>query len=103
MKAIFAILLLAVGLTGCGTTQPKPPEERIVYRYIRVPVELTQKVPLAAPPDPVAYSTWSCDIREKTLMDLLQERTTEVGVANTRLDGVDAWSAKQAKIYEPAP
>lgn len=103
MKAFFAILLLAAGLTGCGTTQPKPPAERIVYRYIRVPVELTQKVPLASPPDPVAYSSLSCDAKEKTLMELIQQRTTEVGVANTRLDGVDAWSAKQAKIYEPAP
>jgi hypothetical protein len=103
MKAIFAILLLAVGLTGCGTTQPKPPAERVVYRYIRVPSEMTQKVLLASPPNPVAYSSLSCDVKEKTLMDLLQERTTEVGIANTRLEGVDAWSAKQAKIYEAAP
>lgn len=102
MKSMIAILLLAVGLVGCGTTPP-PPKERIVYKYIRVPVELTQKEPLPAPPEPVTYSVLSCEVKEKTLFDLLQEHTKTIGVLNGRLGGIDTWSTKQAKIYEAAP
>lgn len=103
MKTIIAFLLVAFALVGCGTTPQKPPEERIVYRYIKVPVEMTEKVPVAPPPNPIAYSNLSCDAQEKTLMDLLQERTTEVGIANDRLQGISTWSTKQATIYEAAP
>lgn len=105
MKPLRTLLLLAVLvslLSGCGLFTRQPPQERVVYKFIRVPTELTQKVAITAPPEPVFYSKLPWDKQEELLMGLIQEHTKSIGTCNARLFGVDSWSGKQLKIYEPA-
>lgn len=102
MKTLFAALAFAFGLAGCATQPPQIPTTE--YRFVAVPTELTEHVTLTPPPEPVAYSQLTCDLKEATLINLVQERTAELGVANARLTGIRDWSVKQSQIYEaPAP
>lgn len=100
MKTILTMLVIVLGLSGCATNLPETP--RVIYKFIAVPMDLTEKVQLVVPPEPEAYSRLSCDVKEKVLMDLIQERTTEIGIANTRLYGIRNWSSKQSLIYDKA-
>ena len=102
MKIILTAILLVVVLSGCSLFQTKQPEERVVYKFIRVPSEMTETVPISLPPEPVQYSKMTCDKQEELLISLLQDRTQQVGICNTRLRGISGWSDKQLKIYEPA-
>ena len=102
MKTILAAILIALLLSGCSLFQTKQPEERVVYKFIRVPSEMTETVPINPPPEPVQYSKMTCDKQEELLISLLQDRMQQVGVCNARLRGIDSWSDKQLKIYEPA-
>jgi hypothetical protein len=103
MKYLLAAVVLAIGLAGCATGPQKAPEPevQVVNKFVPVPVELTEKVALSAPPEPVAYSKLTCDAKEQTLVDLIQKRTEELGVANARLMGIADWSKQQAVIYAP--
>lgn len=95
MRTIILSMLLV--LAGCTTVKT---EYITVKEFVPVPVELTPRVPLSAPFDPVAYSlqeNW--EIKEGMLFELIQTRTTEVGVCNARLDGVNKWSLVNEKIY----
>src|SRR4051794_26085915 len=98
LNAILMALTLAV-LAGCAT--PPEPQERITYRFVRVPMEMTEKVAVKAPPDPVYYSQLPWDKQEALLMDLIQSQTTALGVCNIRLGGISKWSDRQALIYGP--
>lgn len=102
MKAILTALILAVLLSGCGLFKTKPPVDRIVYKFIRVPVELTGKVNITAPPEPVFYSKLPWNDQEALLIGLIQNHTRSIGVCNARLVGIGTWSVKQLNIYEPA-
>lgn len=99
-KFIFA-MLVCIGLVGCNT--PPVPTERIVDRFVKVPKELTEKVKVTAPFNPVTYSVLSFDEKEAMLHELIQKHVTSLGVCNARLDGIDAWSTKQTIIYSPTP
>lgn len=103
MKAFLAGLVLATGLSGCALAPQKAvePEVQIVNKFVPVPVEMTEKVHPAAPPEPVVYSQLSCDAKELTLVALIQQRTEELGIANARLLGIADWSKQQAVIYTP--
>lgn len=100
MKPIIAMLLLVLSLIGCNTV---PPAEKTVFKFIAVPKELTQKVPITAPPVPESYSVLTWDQKEEILTDLIQKHTESIGVCNARIGGVDSWSAMQSKIYAPTP
>lgn len=94
-KLILSGLLLV--LAGCTTVKK---EYVTVEKFTEVPVELTQRVPLATPFDPVAYSlqeNW--EVKEGMLFELIQTRTSEIGVCNARLGGVNNWSIVNSKIY----
>lgn len=94
-KSILISLLLL--LVGCAT---KPVvQERVVYQFIKVPFSLTEKVRLSAPPEAEFYSTQPPAVQESLLFDVIAQRTKEIGVCNSRLTGIDNWSAIQAKIY----
>ncbi len=99
MKSVIAVCLLALGLSGCGLFEKPKPEIQIEYRFVVVPVELTERIRLSPPPKPEEYSVLSCDRKEVVLMDLIQERTTELGQANARLTGIRDWSKKQAETF----
>lgn len=101
MKSVIVASLLLLGLAACST--PTKPEVQIVYKFVRVPVEMTEPVTLTPPPEPEPYSQLSCERKEAVLIDLIQARTVEVGVANKRLSGIQAWSEKQGRVYENAP
>lgn len=82
---------------GCST---KPVVGKAtVFQFIKVPKELTKKVYLSRPPEPESYSLQVWTIQEGMLMDLIQNRTTEIGVCNARLSGIADWSDKEAIIY----
>lgn len=98
-KLILSGLLLL--LTGCTTVKT---EYITVEKFIEVPAELTQRVPLSTPFDPVAYSlqeNW--EVKEGMLFELIQSRTSEVGVCNARLGGVNKWSGINSSIYNGKP
>lgn len=98
MKKLFAVLAFALGLAGCATPEIQT-QTKIVYKFVPVPVEMTEKVHLSAPPEPAVYSKLSCDAKELALMDVIQARTTELGIANARLGGIANWSLQQKGIY----
>ena len=100
MKTILTAILIAVLLSGCGTLQQQPPVERIVYKFISVPAEMTKGVISSPPPEPVAYSTLSTDQQESLLMSLIRDHHQSINVCNSRLYGIQEWSNKQLKIYE---
>ena len=102
MRTIIAVIILALLLSGCGLFQTKQPEERTIYKFIRVPTEMTEKVSISPPPEPVYYSKLPWDKQEELLMFLLQDRMQQVGVCNARLRAINIWSVGQLKIYEPA-
>ncbi len=95
-KLFLALIVLAL-LVGCGSTPVV--KESTVYQFIKVPRELTNRVVLSRPPEPVYYSTLVWMIQEEILMNLIQARTTELGICNSRLGGVADWSTKQSMIY----
>lgn len=99
MKSIFIAILFCLSLVGCASTQKPEPTEKLVDRFVKVPKELTEKVKVSPPPNPSTYSVLAWDEKESLLFNIIQQRTTEVGVCNGRLNGIDAWSAKQALIY----
>jgi hypothetical protein len=99
MKSILTMLAVALALAGCQTA----PVERIVYIHTAVPKEMTEKVKLAPPFAPAPYSVLPWDQKEAVLMDLIQQRTSEVGTCNVRLDGIDLWSLMQSKAYATTP
>lgn len=103
MKSFLAGLVLAIGLSGCalGPQKAPEPEVQIVNKFVPVPVEMTDAVHPSPPPEPVAYSKLTCDAKEMTLMDLIQKRTEELGIANARLMGIADWSKQQAVIFTP--
>lgn len=101
MKAFLIALCLMLGLTGCGLLQPKQPTERVVYKFIHVPSEMSQKVSLTPPPEATLYSTLSWDKQEAVLVQLIQDHTQTIGMCNARLYSIADWSNKQIKIYEP--
>lgn len=92
------LLSLVVLLTGCAT---KPViQERIEYVFVKVPASLTERVSLSAAPfTPEYYSTQIPKVQEELLFGVIAERTKEIGVCNSRLLGVNNWSAIQDKIY----
>ena len=96
MKLICLMLLLS--LVGC-TTAPPTPAPQIVYKAIKVPDELTEKVSIIPPPDPYKYSVLPWSEQEAILMDKFQKQQVETGVCNARLGGVRTWSVKQVDIY----
>lgn len=101
MKTILVAILLCVVLSGCSLFQTKQLEERVVYKFILVPSEMTETVLINPPPEPVQYSKMTCDKQEELLISLLQDRTKQVGVCNARLRSINNWSDNQLKIYEP--
>lgn len=99
LALILAVLMLT--LTGCGTFKRPEPQERIVYKYIPVPVELTTRVSLPAPPLPEAYASLPWGDQESILTRLLQEHMEIIGVCNARLSGISDWSDRQYRLYQP--
>lgn len=94
----YTLPLFLLLLVGCATK----PEVRteLVYKFIAVPVSLTERVVLKAPFTAEYYgSIQSWDVKEQLLFDTIQQRTGEVGVCNARLKGIDVWSLGQSKIY----
>ena len=102
MKTILVAIVISLLLSGCSLFQTKEPEVRTVYKFIRVPSEMSEKVSINPPPEPVYYSKLPWDKQEELLMSLVQDRMQQIGVCNARLQAIDTWSGKQLKIYEPA-
>lgn len=101
MKLIIFMLAFVLSLVGCGAAvQPKA---RVEYIFVKVPKELTKKVPITAPPEPVYYSTLPWNSQEGTLIDLIQKHTKTIGVCNARIQSIEDWSVEQSGIYGPAP
>lgn len=99
MKKLFFVLFLTLGLVSCKTAPIEPPVEKIVYKFIAVPKELTKKVTLTAPPNPATYSVLPWDQKEEMLMGLIQNHAANITTCNIRLDAIDVWSLNQSKIY----
>lgn len=96
LRLLTALTLVAL-LIGCAN-KPVIVKE-VEYVFIKVPTELTTPVTPTAPFDPVVYSQYNWDTKEKTLFDFINTRSTELGVCNARLTGVSTWSIKQKQIY----
>lgn len=91
------LMVLITLLSGCTTIKT---EYVNVDKFIVVPTELTERVSLSTPFDPVAYSLrYDWEVKEGMLFELIQTRTTEVGVCNARLNGVSTWSLNNNAIY----
>lgn len=90
------LLILVTLLSACGTVKTQYVN---VEKFIEVPAELTKKVSLSTPFDPVGYSVQDWGVQEGMLFELIQTRTTEVGICNARLNGVNTWSLTNSSIY----
>lgn len=101
MKTILTAIILTILLSGCGLFQSKPSEERIVHKFISVPVEMTEPVVITPPPKPIFYSVLDWNKQEELLMLMLQDRMQQVGACNARLQAISIWSLKQSDIYNP--
>ena len=101
LLTIVMAVTLSILLSGCSLFPQRDPVERIVYRYIRVPTEMTEKVAITAPPEPVYYSKLIWDKQEELLFGLTQAQMTQINICNARLESISAWNLKQLKIYEP--
>lgn len=98
MKNYLMSLIAAALLMGCATSPAPKPE--IGYIFVKVPTTLTARVTPSLPFEAQYYSVQTTDVKEKMLFDLITQRTTELGVCNARLDGVNSWSITQAIIYD---
>lgn len=102
MKKLFALLLISVfALSGCALFETQPEKERIVYKFVPVPVEFTDAIGVPLPMDPVWYSTLSFDKKEETLFKLNDDSYSAIGTCNRRLKGIETWSFKQSLVYQP--
>lgn len=106
MKLIISMLVLLLSCVGCGHT---PPKESIKYIFVSVPKEMTKRVSLTPPPNPVYYSAlpWNtlngANSQEGELIALIQKHTTTIGVCNARIQSIENWSTNQAVIYNTVP
>lgn len=103
MMKILIMFSIALTLLGCNTQPTVEVRERIVDRFVKVPVELTEKVRLPVPFNPDTYSTLPWEQKESQLFDLLGRHSSSVVTCNTRLGGIENWSSKQAIIYSNKP
>lgn len=95
MKTLAIAVFASVILVGCGTTEPIINTQIIT---VTPPSSLMVNVPVVPPPDKKIYlslTEWSD--KEKMLVDVYNQQTSNIGQCNIQLNKLSEWKALQDK------